>query len=121
MALTKEERNRRQKIYDQTRNSKPDAKERRKARNLKYNYGESIEWYNEKFFKQRGLCAVCGKPETHVDKRIGKVRALSVDHSHITGKNRDLLCGDCNRGIGLFHESIEVFEKAIQYLKKHKE
>lgn len=107
--------------YEKTRNAKPEIKERRQAKNFKYNYDTSIEWYNEKFAKQGGLCVICGKPETVVDVRTGQVRALSIDHNHETGKNRDLLCGDCNRGIGLFHENIEIIEKVIQYLKNHKE
>ena len=84
-------------------------------------YGINADEYNARVQKQNNLCAICGKPETVIDYRTKKVQSLSVDHSHATGKNRELLCSRCNRGIGMFNENIELLELAIQYLKKHKE
>jgi hypothetical protein len=111
----------RQKLYDDTRNAKPEAKARRKARNLKYNYGLLPEDYNRMFKEQGGACAICGRPEIVIDPRTGLVRSLSVDHDHKTGRARQLLCCKCNHGIGAFEEDIDVMLKAIEYLKKHKE
>lgn len=45
-------------------------------------------------------------------------RALAVDHCHQTRKLRGLLCGSCNRGIGLLGDSVERMEAALSYLKK---
>lgn len=42
-----------------------------------------------------------------------------VDHSHVTGRFRDFLCGNCNKGLGFFKDSIEKLQKAIEYLTKH--
>ena len=53
--------------------------------------------------------------------RLGKVRALSVDHDHQTGKVRGLLCSDCNTGIGKLKEKRETFLSAIKYLDFHSE
>ena len=36
-----------------------------------------------------------------------------------TGKLRSFLCGNCNRGLGSFHDEIWKMKKAIQYLKQH--
>ena len=83
-------------------------------------YGMSPEEYNARVEKQNGLCALCGRSETHIDYRTKKIQSLSVDHDHVTGENRELLCGDCNRGIGMFDESIDLLLKAIEYLKKYK-
>jgi hypothetical protein len=57
------------------------------------------------------------RPETVVHK--GKLLRLSVDHDHETNKPRGLLCCACNRAMGLFQESILVFEAAIAYVRKH--
>lgn len=64
---------------------------------------------------QKGLCAACGKPEKELHK--GKVRALAVDHDHKTGKIRGLLCGGCNRALGLLHEDVERIKALLLYLE----
>jgi hypothetical protein len=43
--------------------------------------------------------------------------ALAVDHNHISGLVRGLLCRNCNNGLGQFKDNIETLEKAITYLK----
>lgn len=85
----------------------------------KHNYGISVEEYNKKKKKQKNRCAVCGKKETHKDHRSGKTRELSVDHNHKTNDVRGLLCGNCNRGLGMFLEDIKLLAKAIEYLKSY--
>lgn len=42
---------------------------------------------------------------------------LQVDHSHTTGVVRGLLCGGCNKAIGLMKDSIEALQNAAMYLK----
>jgi hypothetical protein len=71
--------------------------------------------YKELFEKQNGLCAICGKEETHTFK--GKIKQLSIDHDHKTGEVRGLLCNKCNTGLGGFMDNVEFLLKAIQYLK----
>lgn len=55
-----------------------------------------------------GTCDSC--------KRVS-LKTLRVDHDHITGKIRGLLCNSCNVGLGCFEDSIEYLESAIEYLK----
>ncbi len=50
-------------------------------------------------------CVICG------DK--GK---LVVDHDHVTGKIRGMLCNHCNRGLGHFRDNPMFLEFAAQYL-----
>jgi len=64
--------------------------------------------------KQNGCCAICG---IHFDECCNK---LSVDHDHETGKVRELLCNNCNVGLGNFKERVYLLESAIKYLNKHK-
>ena len=80
---------------------------------LKNNYGLTIEQYNQMFVDQNGICAICnGKNKNG--------RNLYVDHNHITGKVRGLLCNNCNCGIGYLKENEDILLKAIKYLIKNK-
>ncbi len=65
--------------------------------------------------KQRGVCNICKRLETR--KLNNNFLSLSVDHNHKTGKIRGLLCTNCNRAIGLLHDSIKALENAIKHLK----
>jgi hypothetical protein len=62
---------------------------------------------------QNNSCAICGGDAGQ--------RSFSVDHDHISGKVRGLLCRGCNVGIGNLKDDIEILEKAIEYIKKHRE
>jgi len=73
--------------------------------------------YNDLFSKQNGCCAICG---THQSKLR---RALDVDHNHVTGKTRGLLCGKCNLGGGNYcmdTKGTELLLKAVKYIKIYK-
>ena len=65
--------------------------------------------------KTNNTCYICGKHE------VGK--SLAIDHNHTTGKIRGLLCGFCNKYligfIGDKENAIELYEKAINYLKNN--
>jgi hypothetical protein len=37
----------------------------------------------------------------------------------LNGQMRQLLCVDCNFGLGQFKDSIEILKKAVDYLAKH--
>ena len=93
--------------------------EERKAHNLWQRFEITLDEYNHKWANQNGVCAICKQPETATDR--GRVRMLAVDHNHLTGAIRDLLCGDCNKGIGSFRENIALLQAAIDYLRRHGE
>jgi hypothetical protein len=88
---------------------------RRKAINrvctLRARYGITIEEYDQLLVLQEGVCAICKKSCTS-----GK--RLAVDHDHESGIVRGLLCRKCNRGIGLFHDSLELLQSAANYLNR---
>lgn len=71
----------------------------------------SVEEYLELINSSNGVCEICGISETENHRRH------CVDHNHETGELRGILCASCNAGIGVFHDSIEKLEKAIEYLK----
>lgn len=81
-------------------------------------YGLTLAEYEAMFDAQGGLCAICQRPETMTQK--GKVKALSVDHDHETGRVRQLLCSACNRALGFFGDDPERIADAAAYLAGHK-
>lgn len=64
---------------------------------------------------QEGRCAICKKEED-----CPRHKYLSIDHDHKTDKIRALLCNTCIKAIGLFEDSINLLENAIEYLLKFK-
>lgn len=70
------------------------------------------------YVSQNGVCAICGKPETEKSRK-GNVRSLHVDHNHDTGKVRGLLCGKCNRSIGVLGDSVQILRNAVKYLEHY--
>jgi len=79
-------------------------------------YGITLEQFEEMRTLQNCSCAICGKHESQ-----NKNKKLFVDHDHDTGNVRELLCHGCNTGIGLLQDDIELLQKALDYLIKHKE
>ena len=89
---------------------------RRNARDayLRRKYGITILQYEEMLENQGGRCAIClCRPRT---------RVLAVDHDHLTGTLRGLLCGRCNHGLLQFaQEDITILKRAIEYLLSYLE
>lgn len=85
---------------------------------LKRRYNITPEEYETKLASQDYKCALCGK-DANDNVRRGKVEPLYVDHCHKTNKLRDLLCHQCNSGLGQFKDNIESLLKAVDYLRKH--
>jgi hypothetical protein len=88
---------------------------RHKNNALKRRYGITIEQYDEMVRLQNNLCAICGQEEVAVHYTSGKLRPLSVDHNHVTGKVRALLCHRCNAVLGFVEKSPELLQKILKY------
>lgn len=83
---------------------------------LKNNFKITLEDYDKMHQGQNGVCAVCDK--TNKAEKSGIVRNLAVDHCHLTGKIRGLLCRDCNLALGFAKDSKDILLKMIGYLNK---
>lgn len=77
---------------------------------LKTKFGISLELYTSMIAERNGLCDIC--------KRVSNGRgSLHVDHDHVTGKIRGLLCSNCNLALGMFQDSRETILAAERYLR----
>ena len=74
-------------------------------------YGVTKELYESILKFQGNGCAIC-KVSTPVCKR----KYFSVDHNHLTGAVRGLLCSHCNHGLGNFKDNIKIMKNSIIYL-----
>lgn len=88
-----------------------------KSRNLKYAYGISLADYDRMLAAQDGKCAICKRPPTGNNRAE---KSLHVDHDHVTGATRALLCTRCNHLIGNCLESAAILIEAMQYLLRYK-
>jgi hypothetical protein len=70
-------------------------------------YGISPAEYDALLAKQGGACAIC--------RRRAKGR-LCVDHCHLTGTIRGLLCHACNRALGALKDDQASLVAALAYL-----
>lgn len=98
----------------------PDKKSCTESARLKYNYGITLEDYENILAKQKNTCVICHQAETAISNESKKVKKLSVDHNHVTGEVRGLLCDRCNRLLGYARESIPILQNAINYLRGEK-
>lgn len=87
---------------------------------LRRNYGLTDEEVLLMFSNQEGLCAICSRPIC-MCKKLPKCNTRAhIDHDHETGEVRNLLCVNCNIGLGNFRDSLHLLKNAAEYLSSHK-
>ena len=92
-------------------------KERNHIERLKREYGLSKDRYDQILEQQGGTCAIC--KDTEILKReLGERSHLVIDHNHLTGEMRGLLCHACNRALGVFHDDLSMIRSCLSYLMK---
>ncbi len=91
------------------RNKRPIEKKRN---NVLKKYGLTHQDFQDLVAKQGNVCAICAQPEMVSPN-------LHVDHSHRTGTVRGLLCGHCNRAIGLLQDDPNIALAAAAYLSRN--
>lgn len=65
---------------------------------------------------KQARCCICGRPES-AKKPNGQPKRLAIDHCHVSGAMRGLLCQRCNTGLGMFDDDIVRLFNAIKYLR----
>jgi Recombination endonuclease VII/NUMOD3 motif len=111
-ALPEEEQKRRKQAQYQR------EKDKARNRSLQKRYGVTSEWYDAQLEKQGGKCAIC--KGAHQDrgqtKADGTKYRLAVDHDHVTGKARKLLCQICNLMLDVVENYSDWHGSAQSYL-----
>ena len=84
-----------------------------KHKGIKITWEEYVGLYN----MADGKCEICGKPLklTKADDGDG-IEVANVDHDHISGRPRGIVCRRCNSLI----KTMELNEKALKYLSGEK-
>lgn len=122
MARTTEQRRAYNKAYyaanKDKENKRSQARYSSKGRNelLLKKYGIGIEQYDAMLAAQGGRCATCSSPDPKT--RWG---VFVVDHCHASGAVRELLCFNCNSGLGQFFDNPDALRAAASYVEKHRQ
>lgn len=95
-----------QKTYRETHKPTP---AQQKKRWIERTYGLSIEAYIRMVVDQSNACLICQESTR-----------LFVDHDHVTGEIRGLLCVRCNTGLGMMRDSEGILLAAVTYLRRAK-
>jgi hypothetical protein len=108
-------KNKERKVLGIKRNRKysKEESEKRRWRDMERTYGIKKEDYIKMFVAQSGRCLICYRHQDDLKRK------LSVDHCHVTGIVRGLLCVFCNTGLGMFKDNILFIESAKKYLIEH--
>jgi len=96
----------------------------RKARSKKYREKRPYSWIQTRYKlskeeakywyeRSKTSCEICG-----IAWKEGS-EALCVDHDHITGEVRGILCKHCNHVLGHSRDSVEILSRAKIYLQVH--
>ena len=88
----------------------------RKENSLKKLYGLTMDKFHEMIKTSKNRCAIC-------NEEFAKDNPPHIDHDHTKNKGdndfiRGLLCGKCNKGIGLLGDDLKGLLRAVEYLQK---
>lgn len=94
------------------------------SRLLKRQYGLTLDDYTQMLEDQGGLCA---NPGCFNEPPVGRRFAVDHDHACCSGSKkscgkcvRGLLCGNCNRALGLLSEDVKRIRGLADYLESKK-
>jgi hypothetical protein len=100
---------------DCRKDPRPDAQVRERTRTLRA-YGLTQADWDALIERQGNRCAVC-----RTDKPGGRGERWHIDHDHVTGRTRGLLCHQCNVGIGNLRDDPEIIKAAARYVTEHRQ
>lgn len=94
------------------RQTKYDEQHKKENKNsyLIRKYGITLYEYGELLQSQEGVCAGCGQlPNKDI--------SLAVDHDHVTGHIRGLLCDRCNKVLGSIKDDPKTLRTLADYIE----
>jgi hypothetical protein len=87
----------------------------RERRRTLRTYGLTQEEWDRLIALQGNACAVCKTTQPG-----GRGERWHIDHDHVTGQVRGLLCQLCNVGIGNLRDDPQIIMAAAQYVTAHR-
>jgi hypothetical protein len=82
-------------------------------------YGLTIDQFEALLAAQGHACAICSQPlRAWVPRDERTLERPCIDHDHVTGKVRGILCTPCNLALGYLKDDPALFGRAIDYLKE---
>jgi Recombination endonuclease VII len=100
---------------DCRKDPRPNAQVRERARTLSA-YGLTQSDWDGLIRRQENKCALC-----RTDEPGNRGERWHIDHDHVTGQVRGLLCHRCNMGLGCFRDDPEIIKAAARYVTKHRQ
>jgi len=86
-------------------------KEEKKIYDILHKYRLSNVAFNILLKNQGGVCAICRKSDWNG-------RGPHVDHDHISGKVRGILCQNCNAALGMIGDDVKISRAMTDYLER---
>ena len=74
---------------------------------LRRTYGITLAEYDVMWKAQGGMCAIC----------LRKMDVFNVDHDHVSGELRMLLCPHCNLMLGTAKDDPNILREGAKYLE----
>jgi len=96
--------------YQHSRDMTPAGRQARRNRRMKSRYGIDQVEYDRLFAAQDGTCALCNKQAANIP--------LHVDHDHVTGIVRGLLCIHCNGYLGKVDKDPTILHRIKEYRRR---
>jgi hypothetical protein len=95
----------------------PERKARRIAQIKAKKYGMTLEQMQALVAAHDDNCDLCGKPDTTHRKRTW-TRQLTLDHDHVTGRYRGLICSECNLALGHTKDDPALLRRMADYVER---
>lgn len=89
---------------------------RSRAATQRWRYRLSQEEYDRLRAIER--CEVCDRTAVEVGFKGASGESLHIDHDHLTGKVRGVLCKACNSALGYLQDDPVRMQRLIEYLKE---
>ena len=84
-----------------------------KKAGLKSKYGLALEEFNKLKEAQTNCCASCGDAFERMENKC-----IQVDHCHVTGVVRGILCRNCNLALGYLQDNLTRIHNLASYVEK---
>jgi len=99
--------NRRRKLRDISHTA--EYKNAERWRKVKFRYGITESQFAKLVEAQGGECPIC-------KRALGSGKSVHIDHDHLTGLVRGILCASCNSMLGKIERNTGMLRRAQSYL-----